>query len=82
VLTGRICRSTPMGEQLPGLRDTTSAWSSRTTPNAVTELYFDDEDAFNEAFASEASRAAGDDVARHAFGRVRRSRERGGSDPP
>jgi uncharacterized protein (TIGR02118 family) len=37
----------------------------------VTELYFDDEDAFKEAFASEAGRAAGDDVARHAAGRVR-----------
>jgi hypothetical protein len=37
----------------------------------VTELYFDDEDAFKEAFASDAGRAAGDDVERHAAGRVR-----------
>jgi uncharacterized protein (TIGR02118 family) len=39
--------------------------------HAVTELYFDDEDAFQAAFASEAGKAAGADVAAHAAARVR-----------
>ncbi len=39
--------------------------------HAVTELYFDDEDAFKAAFASEAGKAAGADVAAHAGDRVR-----------
>ena len=39
--------------------------------HAVTELYFDDEDAFKAAFASDAGKAAGADVAAHASDRVR-----------
>ena len=39
--------------------------------HAVTELYFDDEDAFKAAFASDAGAAAGADVAAHASDRVR-----------
>jgi uncharacterized protein (TIGR02118 family) len=68
-------RHAPMGKQLPGLREYHVSVVERDDPDlpfhAVTELYFDDEDALKEAFASEPGRAAGDDVARHASGRVR-----------
>ena len=68
-------RHAPMGKQLPGLREYHVSVVEQDDPDlpyhAVTELYFDDEDAFKEAFASDAGRAAGDDVARHASGRVR-----------
>ena len=37
----------------------------------MSELYFDDEESFTAAFASEAGKAAGADVAAHASSRVR-----------
>ena len=65
----------PMGKELPGLREYHVSVVEQDDPDlpyhAVTELTFDDEDAFKEAFASDAGRAAGEDVARHAAGRVR-----------
>ena len=65
----------PKGRELPGLRQyhvsVIEADDDSLPYHAVTELYFDDEDAFKAAFASKAGRAAGDDVSRHAAGRVR-----------
>ena len=65
----------PKGRELPGLRQyhvsVIDTDDDALPYHAVTELYFDDEDAFKAAFASDAGRAAGDDVARHAAGRVR-----------
>ena len=65
----------PMGKQLPGLREYHVSVVEQDDPDlpyhAVTELYFDDEDAFKAAFASEPGKAAGADVAAHAAGRVR-----------
>jgi uncharacterized protein (TIGR02118 family) len=68
-------RHAPMGKQLPGLREYHVSVVEQDDPDlpfhAVTELFFDDETAFKEAFASEAGQAAGADVAAHAGGRVR-----------
>ena len=68
-------RHAPMGKELPGLREYHVSVVEQDDPDlpyhAVTELFFDDEDAFKEAFASEAGQAAGADVAAHAGGRVR-----------
>jgi uncharacterized protein (TIGR02118 family) len=68
-------RHAPMGRQLPGLREYHVSVVEQDAPDlpyhAVTELYFDDEGAFEAAFASEAGKAAGADVAAHAEGRVR-----------
>ena len=68
-------RHAPMGKELPGLREYHVSVVEEDGPDlpyhAVTELYFDDEDAFREAFASEAGQAAGADVAKHAGDRVR-----------
>jgi uncharacterized protein (TIGR02118 family) len=65
----------PKGRELPGLRQYHVSVIDNDDDalpyHAVTELYFDDEDAFKAAFASDAGRAAGDDVSRHAAGRVR-----------
>ena len=65
----------PMGKELPGLREyhvSVIEEDAADLPyHAVTELYFDDEDAFKAAFASEAGKAAGADVAAHAGDRVR-----------
>jgi uncharacterized protein (TIGR02118 family) len=65
----------PKGRALPGLREYKVSVIEQDDPalpyHAVTELYFDDEDAFTEAFASEAGKAAGADVAAHASDRVR-----------
>ena len=65
----------PMGRELPGLREYHVSVVEQDGPDlpyhAVTELYFDDEDAFKAAFASDAGKAAGADVAAHASGRVR-----------
>ena len=65
----------PMGRSLPGLREYHVSVIDADDPalpyHAVTELYFDDEDAFKAAFASEAGKAAGADVAAHASDRVR-----------
>ena len=65
----------PMGRQLPGLRQyhvsVIDADDDSLPYHAVTELYFDDEDAFKAAFASDAGKAAGADVAAHAADRVR-----------
>ena len=65
----------PKGRALPGLRQyhvsVIDADDAALPYHAVTELYFDDEDAFKAAFASEAGRAAGADVAAHAADRVR-----------
>ena len=65
----------PMGRELPGLREYHVSVIDQDDPDlpyhAVTELYFDDEDAFKAAFASEAGKAAGADVAAHASDRVR-----------
>lgn len=65
----------PKGRELPGLREYKVSVVERDDPalpyHAVTELYFDDEDAFTAAFASEAGKAAGADVAAHASDRIR-----------
>ena len=65
----------PMGRQLPGLRQYHVSVIETDDPalpyHAVTELYFDDEAAFEAAFASDAGTAAGADVAAHAADRVR-----------
>jgi uncharacterized protein (TIGR02118 family) len=65
----------PKGRELPGLRQyhvsVIDADDDSLPYHAVTELYFDDEDAFTAAFASEAGKAAGADVAAHASDRVR-----------
>jgi len=65
----------PKGRSLPGLRDYLVSVIEADDPalpyHAVTELYFDDEDAFTAAFASDAGKAAGADVAAHAADRVR-----------
>jgi uncharacterized protein (TIGR02118 family) len=65
----------PMGRELPGLREYHVSVIDNDDPalpyHAVTELYFDDEEAFTAAFASDAGKAAGADVAAHASDRVR-----------
>jgi uncharacterized protein (TIGR02118 family) len=65
----------PKGQSLPGLRQYHVSVIEADDPalpyHAVTELYFDDEDAFKAAFASDAGKAAGADVAAHAADRVR-----------
>jgi uncharacterized protein (TIGR02118 family) len=65
----------PKGRELPGMREYKVSVIEQDDPDlpyhAVTELYFDDEDAFKAAFASEAGKAAGADVAAHAGDRVR-----------
>ena len=65
----------PKGRALPGLRryhvSVVDADDPALPYHAVTELYFDDEDAFKAAFASDAGKAAGADVAAHAADRVR-----------
>ena len=65
----------PMGKELPGLREYHVSVVEEDDPDlpyhAVTELYFDDEDALKAAFATEAGQAAGADVAAHASDRVR-----------
>ena len=65
----------PMGRALPGLREYKVSVIENDDPalpyHAVTELYFDDEDALKAAFATEAGKAAGADVAAHASDRVR-----------
>ena len=65
----------PMGRALPGLREYHVSVIEDDDPalpyHAVTELYFDDEESFKAAFASEAGKAAGADVAAHAGDRVR-----------
>jgi uncharacterized protein (TIGR02118 family) len=65
----------PKGRELPGLRRYSMSVIEADDPelpyHAVSELYFDDEDAFHAAFASDAGKAAGADVAAHASSRVR-----------
>jgi uncharacterized protein (TIGR02118 family) len=65
----------PMGRELPGLQEYHVSVVEQDDPalpyHAVTELHFDDEEAFKAAFASEAGQAAGADVAAHAADRVR-----------
>jgi uncharacterized protein (TIGR02118 family) len=65
----------PMGHTLPGLREYHVSVIDADDPalpyHAVTELYFDDEDAMKAAFATEAGKAAGADIAAHASDRVR-----------
>ena len=65
----------PMGRELPGLREYHVSVVEQDDPDlpyhAVTELYFEDEEAFKAAFASDAGKAAGADVAAHAGDRVR-----------
>jgi len=65
----------PKGRFLPGLRQYSMSVVEADDPDlpyhAVSELYFDDEDAFAAAFASDAGKAAGADVAAHASSRVR-----------
>ena len=68
-------RHAPKGKDLPGLRRYSMSVVEADDPDlpyhAVSELYFDDEEAFKAAFASEAGKAAGADVAAHAASRVR-----------
>ena len=65
----------PKGRELPGLREYHVSVIDNDDPalpyHAVTELYFDDEESFKAAFASDAGAAAGADVAAHASDRVR-----------
>ena len=65
----------PKGRELPGLREYHVSVVEADDPSlpyhAITELYFDDEDAFKAAFASDAGKAAGADVAAHAADRIR-----------
>jgi uncharacterized protein (TIGR02118 family) len=65
----------PKGRSLPGLRQYSKSVVEADDPDlpyhAVSELYFDDEAAFQAAFASDAGKAAGADVAAHASSRVR-----------
>ena len=65
----------PKGRELPGLLQyhvsVIDADDDSLPYHAVTELYFDDEDAFKAAFASDAGKAAGADIAAHASDRVR-----------
>jgi uncharacterized protein (TIGR02118 family) len=65
----------PKGRELPGLRryhvSVIDTDDDSLPYHAVTELFFDDEDAFKAAFASDAGKAAGADVAAHASDRVR-----------
>jgi uncharacterized protein (TIGR02118 family) len=65
----------PKGRSLPGLRQYSMSVVEADDPDlpyhAVSELYFDDEAAFQAAFASDAGKAAGADVAAHASSRVR-----------
>jgi uncharacterized protein (TIGR02118 family) len=65
----------PMGKQLPGLREYRMSVVENDDPalpyHAVSELYFDDEEAFAAAFATDAGKAAGADVAAHASDRAR-----------
>lgn len=65
----------PKGRSLPGLRQYSMSVVEADDPDlpyhAVSELYFDDEEAFHAAFASDAGKAAGADVAAHASSRVR-----------
>jgi uncharacterized protein (TIGR02118 family) len=65
----------PKGRNLPGLRQYSMSVVEADDPDlpyhAVSELYFDDEESFAAAFASEAGKAAGADVAAHASSRVR-----------
>ena len=71
----------PKGRELPGLREYHVSVIDTDDPalpyHAVTELYFDDEESFKAAFASEAGAAAGADVAAHASDRVRLLTQRG-----
>jgi uncharacterized protein (TIGR02118 family) len=65
----------PKGRELPGLREYRMSVVEQDDPSlpyhAVSELYFDDRKAFEAAFATEAGKAAGADVAAHAADRVR-----------
>ena len=65
----------PKGRNLPGLRQYSMSVVEADDPDlpyhAVSELYFDDAESFAAAFASEAGKAAGADVAAHASSRVR-----------
>jgi uncharacterized protein (TIGR02118 family) len=68
-------RHAPMGKELPGLREYRMSVVEADDPelpyHAVSELYFDDEHAFKAAFATDAGKAAGADVAAHAASRTR-----------
>jgi uncharacterized protein (TIGR02118 family) len=65
----------PKGKELPGLREyrmsVVEADDAALPYHAVSELYFDGQEAFEAAFATEAGKAAGADVAAHASDRVR-----------
>ncbi|WP_165492252.1 EthD family reductase [Egibacter rhizosphaerae] len=63
------------GKRLPGLREYRMSVVIEDDPNhpydAVSELWFDDDEARTAAFATEAGRAAGEDVAAHTSARTR-----------
>ncbi len=63
------------GKQLPGLRQYRMSVVLADDPNhpydAVSELWFDDQDALAAAFATDAGKAAGEDVAAHTSNRTR-----------
>ena len=63
------------GKDLPGLREYRMSVVESDDPSlpyhAVSELWFDDEEALKAAFATELGQAAGADVAAHASDRVR-----------
>jgi uncharacterized protein (TIGR02118 family) len=73
--TWAIEQHAPKGKELPGLREYRMSVVEQDDPalpyHAVSELYFDDEEAFAAAFATEAGKAAGADVAAHAADRIR-----------
>jgi uncharacterized protein (TIGR02118 family) len=63
------------GKALPGLREyrmsVVSGEDADTPYHAVSELWFDDEEAFAAAFATEAGKAAGADAGAHTESRTR-----------
>jgi uncharacterized protein (TIGR02118 family) len=65
----------PKGRDLPGLREyrmnVVEADDGSLPYHAVSELWFDDEEASRAAFASDAGKAAGADIAANAGDRVR-----------
>jgi uncharacterized protein (TIGR02118 family) len=65
----------PIGRDLPGIREyrmnVVEADDGSLPYHAVSELWFDDEESFKAAFASEVGKAAGADIAANAGDRIR-----------
>jgi uncharacterized protein (TIGR02118 family) len=64
---------TELGKNIPGMRQyrmNVVLSESPATPDAVSEMWFDDMDARNAAFATDAGKAAGADAAAHCSSRT------------